>query len=252
MSPRRQVQRALRGPALCSGGRRTKPPLSIRLFASLFCFALPVLALQTGCNRPVSNTPQGAVRAYIGAVQGGHLESAYKMLSTETRAGISFEDFQRLVTESPQEVEELLNALDKETQPPLVTAEIKTKEGETLLLTYEHGAWRIDESAVNFYSQSSPRSALLSFVRAYDRKRYDVLLRFVPEGQNEGVTQAVLKNSWEGEEQLEMEQIVEGLRPSIASATIELLGDRATMSYGPGGIVELVREHGLWKIEDFQ
>jgi hypothetical protein len=29
------------------------------------------------------------------------------------------------------------------------------------------------------------------------------------------------------------------------------MGDRATMAYGSGGTVQLVREHGAWKIEDF-
>jgi hypothetical protein len=31
-----------------------------------------------------------------------------------------------------------------------------------------------------------------------------------------------------------------------------MLGDRATMAYGTGSTVELVREHGLWKIEEFK
>ena len=34
------------------------------------------------------------------------------------------------------------------------------------------------------------------------------------------------------------------------TGVLEETGDRATMSYGPG-TMQLVRERGLWKIEDF-
>ena len=37
---------------------------------------------------------------------------------------------------------------------------------------------------------------------------------------------------------------------SLPAATIEETGERATMPYG-AGTMQLVREHGLWKIEDF-
>ena len=72
-------------------------------------------------------------------------------------------------------------------------------------------------------------------------------------------------NAWYGEP--EMEQLTSALRLALAEpsaqaadgstgpasgARVELLGERATLAYGPSGTVELVREHGLWKIEDFQ
>jgi hypothetical protein len=118
-------------------------------------------------------------------------------------------------------------------------------------LVYEAGAWRIDASAIDLYSQTTPEIAVASFVKAFEAKRYDVLLRFVPEAQRQGLDEKSLRAAWEGEQKKEMQQLVQALAASLPRAKAELLGERATLSYGSGGSVELVRERGLWKIEEF-
>lgn len=208
--------------------------------------------LVSACAPKSAANPRSALRAYTEALEEDRLEDAYALLSPESRAELSYEEFEDLVRDHPEEVKALVQAARSEKSPPLVTAEFITDSGETLTLTYENGAWRIDESAVLLYDQSEPRKALASFVKAYDKKRYDLLLLFVPKGDQEGLTEEVLRKSWEGEQKLEMEQIVEGLRSHLATGQLEVLGDRATMSYGAGGVVELLREDGVWKIEDFQ
>lgn len=213
--------------------------------------ALVSSGVSPGCARPAASTPRAAVDSYSKAVRQGRLDDAYALLSVESRRELSLKEFKELIGASPKEVEELLRAVEAQDAPPRVTAELTTKDGRSLLLIYEDRAWRIDETAVDVYSQADPRSTLRSFVKAYDNRRWDVLLRFVPDAEKEGLTEAVLKRAWEGEQKIEIEQIVEALRPQIGQAALEVLGDRATMSYGAGENVELVQEHGLWKIEDF-
>jgi PAS domain-containing protein len=191
------------------------------------------------------------VGSYATAIREGRLEDAYRLLSQESRRDLSFAEFKTLIESSPQEVEALLREVEKQQAPPRVTAELTTRDGRTLLLIYEDGAWRIDESAVDIYGQSEPRQALRSFLLAYDNERYDVLLRFVPEAEAEGLTDKLLKEAWEGEQRLEIEQVVEALRPVVDNGNLEVLGEQASMSYGAGATVELVFEHGSWKIEDF-
>ncbi len=219
--------------------------------APLLAPALLVAAVATGCGQPTPATPKGAVNSYAEAVRDGRMEDAYALLSADSRRDLSLEEFRELIQSSPREVEELLQAVENQEAPPRVTAELKTKDGQTLLLIYEAGAWRIDESAVDVYSQADPRTALRSFLKAYDHRRWDILLRFVPDAEKEGLSGAVLKAAWEGEQKLEISTAVEALRPQIEHAEFEVLGDRATMSYGAGDNVELIQEHGLWKIEDF-
>ena len=227
---------------------REKGP-STRLLAACLCLAA---AFSGACGGPSVTSPRGAVDAYAAALHDGEHHKAYELLTSETRAELSFADFEKRLREHPEEVRSLVQSLSRPSDPPYVTATVTAKDGNTLTLVYENGAWRVDQSALDIYGQASPEKALASFVRALENKRYDVLLRFVPDDQREGLDARTLQEAWEGEQKLEMEQIAQGVRLALPTAKIERVGERATMSYGAGATVELVREHGFWKIEDFK
>jgi hypothetical protein len=72
----------------------------------------------------------------------------------------------------------------------------------------------------------------------------------VPDAHKEGLDSEKLKAAWEGHEHDEIAQVISALRQAVAGGAIEETGDRAAMAYG-AGTVQLVREHGLWKIENF-
>jgi hypothetical protein len=162
-----------------------------------------------------------------------------------------FDAFARMVKENPEEVHAIASSLVRPSGTPSVTATVTSPDGHTLLLRYEDGKWRVDRSAVDLYGQDTPEAALASFVLAFEHKRYDVLLRFVPDAKKEGLDTARLKAAFEGEQRDEVERLTQSIRAALPTAQIENLGDRATMSYGTGGTVELVREHGIWKVEEF-
>ena len=133
----------------------------------------------------------------------------------------------------------------------MVTATVVTPTGDTLLLVYENGRWKVDGSAIDLYAQNTPRQAVTSFVRAYERKRYDILMRFVPDSKKAGLDAQKLKEAWEGVQKQEVDRIVQAVKSALPTATFEEVGDRATMPFGAVGTVQLVRERGVWKIEDF-
>lgn len=196
--------------------------------------------------------PSDTLRAYARALEEGRSDNAYALLSDEARRNVSREAFRRMVQESPNDVQEIARALARPSSDPQITATLVSPQGDTLVLVFEGGAWKIDASALDFYAQTTPRKAIESFVRAYERKRYDVLLRFVPEAHREHLDAASLAQAWSTKEQgEEMDRITLALRAALPTATIEEHGDRASMAYGTGGLVQLVREHGVWKIEDF-
>lgn len=206
-----------------------------------------------GCHsQPSAVTPKDAVDAYAQAVREKRYEDAYAMLSREARRELSLAEFEKRLKDSPEETALLLAGLGASSEEATVRAVITGKNGETLELVYEGDAWRVEERAVDLYGQRTPRDALGSFVRAYDAKRWDVLLRFVPESEAQGMDAKVLETAWEGEQKAEIAAIVEGLRASLSAAPIEELGGRASMTYAGGGTVELVLERGLWKIVDFK
>ena len=226
---------------------RFVPALTLPLFV---CVA-PVLV---GCASGSSaSSPESVLSAYARAVQRGQLADAYALLSDDAKKTIPFEQFKRMIQENPEQAQELTRALDRPSSGPArITARVTGADGEPLLLVYENGGWRVDGSAIDLYSQAAPESAALSFVRAVENKRYDLLLNFVPDSQRAGLTDATLRAAWEGEQKQDMARLIEALKAALPTARFEVVGERATLAYGAGGTIELVREHAAWKVEELK
>jgi hypothetical protein len=207
----------------------------------------------TGCSASTqpARGPSETLRAYAEALEQRRVDDAYAMLSDEAKRELSLDAYRRMVQESPAEIREVARALSRPGSAPVVTATLTTPAGESLLLVYESGHWRVDASAIELYSQATPRQAVTSFTRAYERGRYDVLLRFVPDAKKSGLDAKKLKEAWEGSQKQEMQRLIPAVKSALPTATFEEVGDRATMPFGAVGTVQLVREHGAWKIEDF-
>lgn len=208
------------------------------------------LGAAPGCTPTAARDPGGVLRDYARALQEGRADDAYRFLSDDARRGASLEAFRRMVHDNPEEVREIGRALSRPTAPPVVTATVTNPGGQELQLVLENGAWKVDASAIDLYAQDTPRHAVQGFVRALERKRFDVILRFVPDAHREGLDAPKLKATWEGEEKQGMEQILAALKQALPNASIEETGERAALPYG-AGTLQLVREHGLWKIENF-
>lgn len=217
----------------------------------VFVAALALAPCWAACGPPKAEDPHSVLRSYAKALEEGRAEDAYRMLSEEARRGISLEAFRRMVKDNPQEVREIAHALERPTATPVVTATVTSSNGQELQLVLENGRWKVEATAIDLYAQDTPRHAIVGFLRAVERKRYDVVLKYVPDSHKEGLDANKLKAAWEGHDKEEIEQVVSNLKQALPTATIEETGDRATMAYGPGATMQLVRERGLWKIEDF-
>lgn len=251
------------------------------------------LGLAGACSSTalVQQGPSDTLRAYADALGQGRVDEAYRLLSDEAKRSMSLEAFRRAVKESPQDAAEIAQALSRPAGDPVVNATVTLPSGDELLLVFEGGRWRIDASAVELYGQATPRQALLGFLRAFDRKRYDVVLRYVPDAEREGLgapgeeapppvpdagapptaaakpakdtaalrpvadgvalTSEKIRASWEGSQKEQINRIVQAIKTALPTAQIEETGDLAAMSYGAGGTVAFLREHGAWKIRDF-
>jgi hypothetical protein len=213
-----------------------------------------LLCALPGCahGRATTSGPREVLTAYAQALDENRLDDAYALLSAEAQRELPLEAFRRMILENPDEARALAAALVRPSGPPLVTANVTAPDGESLLLILEDGQWRVDGSAIDLYSQATPEAAVRSFLRAYENGRFDVLVRFVPSAEAAGLDAARLEKAWRGEQKAEMDRLTQALTAALPTARFEHLGDRATMAYGAGGTVELVREDGRWKIEDFQ
>ncbi len=244
------ARKASRAAAGCDlGASRARAP-GVRRRSHLLSGLALTASIGCGAAQHPGSDPQSILHAYARALEDGRADDAYRLLSDEARRGISLEAFRRMVKDDPEGVREIGRALERPTAPPLVTATVASPSGQELRLVLEDGAWRVDASSIELYAQDTPRHAIQGFIRAVERKRYDVVMRYVPDAHREGLDVAKLKSAWEGHEKDEIEQVVSALKQALPAASIEETGERATMPYG-AGTMQLVREHGLWKIENF-
>ncbi len=218
--------------------------------SSVHVIAFAVLAiLGAACGIPPAQDPGATLRDYASALEEGRADDAYRLLSDEARRGTSLEAFRRMVKDNPEEAREMGHALSRKTSSPVVTAALTGVDGQELHLVLEGGKWKVDASAIDLYAQDTPRHAIQGFLRALERKRYDVLIKYASAEHREGLDEKTLREAWEKKEKDEIQQLVVALKQALPTAPIEEAGERATMPYGSGSI-QLVREHGLWKIEN--
>jgi hypothetical protein len=226
--------------------------LELRTSSLLFALAASTALMSLAACGPAqpAGDPGSVLRDYGHALEQGHADEAYSLLSDDAKRSVSVESFRRMVKDDPDEVRELGRALQRSSAPAVVTATVTAANGQELDLVLEDGRWRVEAGAVDLYAQDTPRHAVQGFVRALERKRYDVILRFVPDAHKEGLNAAKLKDAWEGRDKEEMAQVLSALKQVLPSASVEETGDHAALTYG-AGTMQLVKEHGLWKIEDF-
>lgn len=207
-------------------------------------------SIAVGCSQP-HLAPRAAVSAYASALRRGEPQVAYGWLSAEARAQLTEAAFVDLYNAHRESFVELARRLSTPSGPAELTAWVRLPGGAGLELVFEDGQWRVLAKSLELYRQDTPMEALRTFLRAYDRQRYDVLLNLAPEASRAETTPQELQEAWEGDEQPTLQRIVIGLRAGLQTAQVEVVGRRATVRYGADSVVELVREGGDWKIEDF-
>ncbi len=221
----------------------------VRSAASVsLAFALGLLA--TGCGAPSSAKPLGAVDAYAAALRASDFNAAYDLMSTKYRREHSREDFVKMMKGSPEDARETAARLTSPKRSVEVEARFVYDDlRDELPMVMEDGAWKIGSDPLDFYPQDTPAHTLRSFVRAFERKRYDVVLRFVPGKWRDEMTEAKLKEQFEGDRHEEVAQMMRLITANIDNP-IDVQGDEARMPYGDRFEVKFVREDGLWKISD--
>ncbi|WP_437593095.1 hypothetical protein [Sorangium sp. So ce1000] len=150
----------------------------------LFALALPACG-----SSYAQQGPSDTLRAYAQALQEGRVDAAYRLLSDEAKRSMSLEAFRRAVRDNPDDALEIARAIARPAADPVVTATVTLPNGEELLLVFEGGRWRLDAAAVDLYGQATPRQALVGFLRAFERRRYDVIMRYVPDAEKEGLVE---------------------------------------------------------------
>lgn len=212
-----------------------------------------VAALVSCCgslSQPPPSTADKVVREYARALSEGENQAAYALMSPTYRARVSFDTWQKNVADNPQEVSETSRRLSRVRGPQEIRA-LQDNSHEPLELSEEAGRWYLASEPIEFYDQSTPRAALRSFVAAFTHKRYDVILRLMPDADKEGVTSETLTQRFGHAARDEIARLLSQLAPNV-DAAIEVHEPYATMPYAEHRRVLFVLEKGLWRIQEPQ
>lgn len=210
---------------------------------------LPLLALfALGAAGCATSTPQSAVKSYGEAIAENDPHKAYDLLSPRLKARVDkaswLSRWNTNLLHLQRSAEHLRRADQTSAQ---ITAKLTYSEYDTLRLRLTEEGWKITGGVLNVYGQSTPQEALVSFVRAVERKRYDLILRFIPSDYAQHMTPESLQKEFEARA-AEISVLLTDLKANLRNP-IEERGDRAYLTYGHRQ-VRFVLEGDAWKIED--
>jgi hypothetical protein len=193
--------------------------------------------------------PAQTLDNYGRALKNHDFGTAYDLMSSSFRGKVSREEYIRSMRDNAREVDETADRLRGKHGSLEVSAEFEYGLGDQMRLVQEDGHWKIATNPMGFYDQSSPKSALRSFIRAYRLERWDVMLRFVPNQYREKMDAAKMKAQFTGPSKDTMETLMNTLEANVDEAVTER-GNDARMSYGDRFEVKFVKEDGVWKLKD--
>ncbi len=194
--------------------------------------------------------PSAALGRYGDALNRGDYEAAYGLMSEAFRAKHTRQEYVRMLKENQREVTATASRLKGRHSGMEVSAEFFFGVGDTMRLVQEQGAWRIASNPMVFYSQATPRDALRSAMRAYHLKRWDVMLRFVPDKWAKAMDEKKMELQFTGPQKEQISTMMNIIQANL-DLPIDERGKEARMPYGGSFEVSFVREGGQWKIKDF-
>lgn len=216
---------------------RTAPSLRTALLA-----ATAAVGLFGGCAARAPAAPEGpdrAVLAYVRAVRAGDARAAYALLDADTRAGMPYERFARLMRENRAELQAQADALAQEVRQGVTPrARAQLPEGGSVVLVREGAGWRIEAGVAEVPSLATPRDAVLALRRALLRRDLHALERVLSRGTRAELEADIERFLDETADELDLEY--------------EVRGNRARVLTTDGREIQLVREAGEWRVVDVQ
>lgn len=210
--------------------------------ALVLTLALAACTHGGGPNRTLDN--------YGKALDAEDYGRAYDLMSSSFRGKVSREDYIRTMRDNKKEVKETAQRLTHGKRGSMeVSAEFEYGLGDTMRLVQEGSGWRIATNPLAFYDQSTPQSALRSFIRAYHLERWDIMLQFVPTAYREKMDKDKVRAQFTGPSRENMQLLMNALEANV-DEPVQIHGNDATMRYGDRFEVKFVKEDGLWKLKD--
>lgn len=200
------------------------------------------LAACGGAAGPSTPAAQG-VRAYLRALEADDPARAYKLLASDTRQQLSFDEFALAWKQSERERRWQLQALRESLQGDPDVGEralIRFSDGKLVQLEREGARWRLESELVSRSRAKRPRDAIRRFADAIAQRDLDGVLGVLTQRRREGLTRQI-------------EGFVAGIGKRINDRIDEFGTDRAELRWDEQGIryrIVLRKEDDEWRIDD--
>lgn len=215
--------------------------------------ALLLVWTMTACG-PSGRNPKQTLTSFLQDSRSGNIQAAYSRLSPDFRKRCSRDCFAKLLDEQPGQSQQILDELRAAEPQTVYLAEAKLASGLVLSLSKEVSATKSEaatpyflaQNPLEFYPQHTPQLALRSFVQAFSRQRFDVLVRFVPKSLESKLTVDTLKQRFTSEPKISAQ--VDRLRKHLDEPmTVE--DTVARLPLGEDQAAVLLLEDGRWRVQ---
>ncbi|MEL6177354.1 MAG: hypothetical protein AAFS10_00305 [Myxococcota bacterium] len=207
-----------------------------------------MLALFVVVSACGSTTPQDTLSLYATAIDRDQPELAWSLLSPEVREQTDYDTFVLNWERYKKQMAPIINSMRSSARSPArVRAKVEYSDYDTLQLRLTKDGWKITDGLFRFYAQDTPRQTVISFVRAMEGRRFDIVMRFIPSEYAQHMTPDDLKADFERRPD-EINEMIDALKANMYNP-IQTRKDHAYMQYGEREIT-LVLEGDVWKVED--
>lgn len=192
----------------------------------------------TCCARPVVPNPRTAALRYAQAVEAGDAQAVHALMTRASQLEYGERGVQRLLREAQAELKNEATAL--RTGPLTVDAEaiLRFADGHRARLELEGGRFWIDSVQGLPARPTTPREALVLLGVALERQNHQTLF---------GALSKTKKASMERDR----DSLLRGLREADA-ARIVVEDNLARAELTTGHEISLIREDGVWKVENLE
>ncbi len=245
---------------------------------------LPILLLgcvlaASGCPPAKDHDPLTTALRYLDAASAGDVETCFSLLSEEAQRRCDRACLANILERQRAEFraarDELRESLAGKNAPGNITqshrASLRLRDGSELHLVQpatslpsttrgapQDTGYRFAHSPLAFYPQDTPERALRSFLLAIERRRWDVLLSFMPRSlaqppQGPPYTPDQLRQRFEGPAQKDISRQLTALRQHLGDAVqISENGTEAKLTVGDNKEVRLLYEDEAWRISQLE
>lgn len=198
--------------------------------------------LSMGCGRSgaPANHPRSALRAYVAAVEANRPKAAYGFLSAKVHKRLSFRAFSRRWRKNYREIRAQARAMRAAlTKRKAYQVQARVRRGKRrVVLELEKGQWRIAGGVDSGFAPQTPQEAILALVRAVESRNFAAFLKLLSAPRRRALLRQIGLR-------------IEKLKANL-DREVQVNGDIARLQYDPKYWIQLVRENGAWRVDDFE